>query len=154
MTPGDASSFDGFVRVSGTGLATHYVFLLHRTGARPVELYTPAALATAARTSALTLDPRKAVVRVDARDCADAAAAGVAVSVGGFAPGEPVTAYAIDGGAGLTRKSLATDASGIAVAFAVPDGDVGIAEVLAGKTAGGAIAFARAGAVSEVVARP
>lgn len=159
LSPGDPSAFDGFVRISGAGIATHYVFLSHRVApngasALPIEVYTPAALATGARASALALDPGKAVVRVDAHDCADAPAAGVAVSVGAFGQGEPAVAYVSGGSGELTRKATVTDASGIAVAFSVPESDVGVAELLGGRTAGGAIAFARAGAVSEIVVRP
>jgi hypothetical protein len=157
--PGDPASFEGFVRVSGPDIATHYVFLPHRvpawgTSALSVELYTPAALRTAARTSALSIDTQQAIVRVDAHDCADAPAAGVAVSIGAFAAGQPVTAYSVADGQSLSRRTTATDGSGIAVGFGLAEGDIGIADRLEGKLVGGAIAFTRAGAVSEIVVRP
>jgi hypothetical protein len=159
QAPGDASSFDGFVRVSGPDIATHYVFLPHRaatpgSGALPIVLYTPAALQAAARASGLSIDSQTAVVYVDARDCTGAPASGVTVSIGSFGRTTPIVAYAAGDGSSVSRKVGVTDPSGVAVGFDVPDGPIGVADLLGDRRAGGAIAFARAGAVSELVVRP
>jgi len=157
--PGDPAAFDGFIRVSGPGLATHYVFLLHRvpaygSTALAIELYTPAALATASATSGIAVDPGQAVVRVDAHDCADQAAAAVAVTVGATGEGEPAVAYLGDDGESLGRLGASTDGSGVAVGLDIPEGVIGAADRLDGQAAGGTLAFTVAGAVSEVVVRP
>lgn len=155
--PGGPSSFDGFVRVSGPGIATHYVFLPGRacTGcALVLPLYTPSALEATARMTGLKPDASDAMVRADLEDCAGAPARGVSVSIGSFGRREPVVAYATGGHGGVTRAALTTDATGVALGLAVPPGPLGIAELLDGKTVAGAIGFTRGGAVSEFVVRP
>lgn len=179
--PEGPSTYDGFVRVSGPGVATHHFFLPGRVAAcdscaLALPLYTPSALEAIAGTTKLSLDARGGMVRTDLEDCAGTAAPGVSVSIGSFGCSElgattkgaarsgfvtpeecaaPAVAYATGGyGNGFTRAALATDATGVALGFGVPPGQLGIAEVLDGKTVAGALGFTRGGAVSEFVLRP
>jgi hypothetical protein len=178
--PTGRSPFDGFVRVSGAGIATHYVFLPEREAACPscalvLPIYTSSALATTAQMTGLKLDAKGGLVRVDLEDCAGAAAKDVSVSIGGFGCSElgamegrvktsvlfrpegcrgPLVAYAAGGHGSVTRTALATDATGVALGFGVPPGQLGVAELLDRKTVAGAVGFTREGAVSEFVLRP
>jgi len=178
--PVGRSSFDGFVRVSGAGIATHYVFLPEREAACPscaldLPIYTPSALAATTQMTGLKLDAKGGLVRVDLQDCAGAPAKDVTVSIGSFGCSEseamdgraktgllfpprgcrgPLFAYATGGHGSVTRAALATDATGVALGFGVPPGQLGIAQLLDGKTVAGAVGFARGGAVSEFVLRP
>lgn len=178
--PGRVSSFDGFLRVSGPGFATHYVFLGGRRGACAscalvLPLYTPAALEATARMTGVTLDARGGMVRTDLEDCAGAPAQGVSLSIGSFGCSElgatkglvrtgfpfgpegcagPLVAYATGGHGDVTRAALTTDATGVALGFGVPPGPLAVVELLDGKTVAGALGFVRAGAVSEFVLRP
>jgi hypothetical protein len=171
--------FDGFVRVSGASIATHYVFLSEREAACPscalvLPIYTSTALATLTEMTGLKLDAKDGLVRVDLQDCAGAPAKDVSVSIGGFncrEPGamdggaragvlfrpegcrQPLVAYGTDGRGSVTRAALATDATGVALGFGVAPGRFGIAALLDGRTVAGAIGFARGGAVSEFVVR-
>jgi hypothetical protein len=178
--PGGPSSFGGFVRVSGAGIATHYVFLADRAGTCPscplvLPIYTSSALETTAEMTGLKLDVRGAMIRADLEDCSGAPAKDVSISIGSFGCSElgagaglfkpgfpfgsqgcagPLVAYATGGTGSVTRAALRTDATGIALGFGVPPGRLGVAEVLDGKTVAGALGFTRAGAVSELVLRP
>lgn len=179
--PASPSNYDGFVRVSGQGIATHYVFLPGRVAtcdscALVLPLYTPTALAATASMTGLKLDAGGGMVRADLEDCVGTPAAGASVSIGSFGCSElggsktgfvhsgspfpagcgaPAVAYATGGyGDGFTRAALATDATGVALGFGVPPGQLGVAETLDGKTVAGALGFARGGAVSEFVLRP
>jgi len=178
--PGGPSTFDGFVRVTGAGIATHYVFLSERTGTCPscalvMPIYTSAALQKTAQLTGLKLGARSGLVRVDLLDCAGAPAKTVSVSIGSFGCSElgasggqvktgalfgregcagPLFAYATGGQGSVTRAALATDATGVALGFGVPPGRLGVAELLDGKTVAGTLGFTRGGAVSEFVLRP
>ena len=158
QAPGPPSTLDGFVRVSGPGLATHYVFLPHRVPAYGstmlvFELYTPAALQTVLG-GAPAIDALHALVRVDTHDCADASAAGVVVSVGGSGLQDALIAYPAGDSRVVSPRLAQTDGTGAALGLGVRDGLVGVADVVDGQLAGGAVAFARAGAVSSLVVRP
>ncbi len=179
-TPGRPESFDGFVRVLGQGIRTHYVFLPNRVAACagcPVALplYTFDALRMTALTTGLAPDARGALVRVDLQDCAGAPAEGATVSIGSFGCSAlgatlgrqrtgfpfgpqgcagPIVAYATGGRGTVSRTALSTDTTGVALGFGVPAGPLGIAELLDGKTVAGALGFARDGAVSTFVVRP
>lgn len=176
------SSFDGFLRVSGPGIAPHFVFLREREGACAscalvVPLYTPSALHVITRMTGLALDARSGLVRAELEDCAGAPARDVSLSIGSFGCSEvgaregfvkrgspffgpdggcagPVVAYATGGHGDVTRAALATDATGVAFGFGVPPGPLAVVELLDGNTAAGALGFARGGAVSEFVLRP
>jgi hypothetical protein len=174
------SPFDGFVRVSGAGIATHYVFLSDRTGTCPscalvLPIYTPSAIQATAQMTGLKLDTRGGWVRADLQDCAGAPAKDVSVSIGSFGCSElgsmqgpveralpfgpegcrgPLVAYATGGQGSVTRAALATDATGVALGFGVPAGRLGVAELLDGKTVAGVLGFTRGGAISEFVLRP
>jgi hypothetical protein len=178
--PGGPSSFDGFVRVTGAGIATHYVFLADRAGTGAwltivLPIYTSSALDSTARMTGLKLDAQGGMVRVDLQDCAGAPAEDVSVSIGSFGCSEygtvgglvrtgfpfgpqgcagPLVAYATGGHGSMTRAALTTDATGVALAFGVPPGPLGIAQLLDGKGVAGALGFTRGGAVSEFVLRP
>ncbi|HTQ44684.1 MAG TPA: hypothetical protein VMI75_18110 [Polyangiaceae bacterium] len=178
--PVGRSPFDGFVRVSGASIATHYVFLPEREAACPscalvLPIYTSSALATLTKMTGLKLDAKEGLVRVDLQDCAGAPAKDVSVSIGGFNCSEsgamdagaragvlfrpegcrkPLVAYATGGNGSVTRAALASDATGVALGFGVAPGRLGIAALLDGKTIAGAIGFTRGGAVSEFVLRP
>jgi hypothetical protein len=180
VAPGGPSSFGGFVRASGAGIATHYVFLAERAGACTscplvLPIYTSSALDTTAQMTGVKLDVRGGMIRVDLQDCAGAPAKDVSVSIGSFGCSDlgaragmvrtgfpfgsqgcagPLVAYGTGGSGGVTRAALTTDATGVALGFGIPAGQLGIAEVLEGKTVAGAVGFARAGAVSEFVLRP
>ena len=65
-----------------------------------------------------------------------------------------VTAYFTGAGTGLSRGASTTDPTGVAFAFGVPEGIVGVAARLDGTPVGGSIGLARAGAVTSVVVRP
>lgn len=175
------SSFDGFVRVSRPGTATHFVFLRGRAAACAscplvVPVYTAADTQTTERMTGLPLDARDGMVRADLEDCAGAPAQDVSLSIGSFGcsglrPPEgfvrsrspffgdggcaaPVLAYASGGHGNVTRTALATDATGVALAFGVPPGPLGVVELLDGSTVAGALGFVRAGAVSEFALHP
>jgi hypothetical protein len=180
IAPGDPSSFDGFVRVSGEGIATHYVFLADRTGTGTsrtlvVPIYTPSALDMTTRMTGLKLDVKGGLVRVDLQDCGGEPAKDVVVSIGSFGCSQfgamqglvkagfpfgpkgcapPIVAYATGGQGSMTRAALATDETGVALGFGVPPGPLGVAQVVDGKTVAGALGFTRGGAVSEFVVRP
>jgi hypothetical protein len=180
IAPGGPSSFSGFVRVSGADIATHYVFLADRAGtctscALVLPIYTSSALETTAQMTGVKLDVRGGMIRADLQDCAGAPAKDVSVSIGSFGCSElgarsgmvrtgfpfgpkgcagPLVAYATGGNGSVTRAALTTDATGVALGFGVPAGQLAVALVLEGKTVAGALGFTRGGAVSEFVVRP
>jgi len=177
--PVGRSPFDGFVRVSGDGIATHYVFLPEREAACAscalvLPIYTSSGLARTTQMTGFKVDAKGGLVRVDVQDCAGAAAKDVTVSIGTFGCSEfeavdggaragllfrpggcrgPLVAYSIGGHGNVTRAALATDATGVALGFVAP-GQLGVAELLDGKTVAGAIGFTRGGAISAFVLRP
>jgi hypothetical protein len=155
---GGPSLSGAFLRITGSEIATHYVFLAGRASAEgstslDVDVYIPAAIQAMAQLAGVAWDPASPLVRIDAQDCAGVAASGVTVSIGSFGTTQPVVAY-LDGGGRPTRRTFATDTSGIALGFVVSAGDVGVADLLDGKPVGGGLGFARAGAVSMIVVRP
>ncbi len=101
----------------------------------------------------ITLQPPLGVVRVDALDCDSTAARGVSVTIDGT-DGPVVTAYVSGGGAAISRDAAGTDLTGVAFAFGVPGGMIGVTGKADGVPIGGALGFVRAGAVSSVVVRP
>jgi hypothetical protein len=144
--------------VTASEMPPHWVFLANRapsadTGVLDVDVYIAPALEAMARLAGVPSDPTTAVVRVDARDCGGAAASGVAVSMGATGGVTPAVAY-LDGDGSTTRATSGTDATGIALGFGVPPGEVGVADAIEGQPAGGATAFAHAGAVSMLVVGP
>jgi hypothetical protein len=158
--PGGLGAFNGYLEVSGPAMATNLVFVAGRRPAAgstavDLEVYTPTALGITATLAGVTLDPQRGVVRVDAHDCADAAARGIAVVISTSGAGT-VTAYSTGGGAALSPDALATDDTGVVFGFGAPEGSLGIAarQTGTGEPVGGAFAFARAGAVSLVDVRP
>ena len=144
--------------VPASEIPPHWVFLANRSpsadsGAFDVDVYIAPALEAMARLAGVPYDPTTAIVRVDARDCGGAAATGVAVSMGATGGVTPSVAY-LDGDGSPTRATSGTDATGIALGFGVPPGEVGVADAIEGQPAGGATAFAHAGAVSMLVVGP
>jgi hypothetical protein len=155
---GGPSLSGAFLRITGSEITMHYVFLAGRTPAAgstslDVDVYIPAALQAMAQLAGVAWDPTSSLVRIDAQDCAGVAASGVTMSIGSFGATQPVVAY-LDGGGRPTRLTFATDSSGIALGFGVAAGDVGVADLLDGQPVGGALGFARSGAVSMLVVRP
>jgi hypothetical protein len=119
-----------------------------------LTVYTQASLEmTAHALGGMAPDSQHGTVRVDAQDCAGYPAAGIALVVGSEQP-IAATRYFVGDGAALSASAEATDASGVALAFGVPAGPVGVAGRLVGQPVGGAMAYAHAGAVTSVVVRP
>jgi hypothetical protein len=152
-------TFAGYLRVSGPGMTENDVFLAGRAlaygdAALDLVVYTPSALALTADTLAgVPLDPQRGTVRVEARDCAGALAAGVAVTLG--SSGAPTsTRYFVGDGAALSPRADATDASGVALGLGVSPGALGVTAKVDGLPAGDALAFVHAGAVTSLVVRP
>jgi hypothetical protein len=159
LTAEGASSMSGAVlRITASEIATHYVWLAGRTPAAgstsiDVDVYIPAALEAMAGLAGVAWDPASAVVRVDAQDCAGVAASGVTVAIGSSGATQPAVAY-LDGGGRPTSLTSVTDATGIGLGFGVAAGAIGVADLRDGQPVGGALGFARAGAVSMLAVRP
>jgi hypothetical protein len=154
--PGGLPSFDGYLQVSTPGMPTNLVFLPGRSPgfgstALQVDLYTSSAIALAATRAGVTLHPALGVVHVDALDCNGTAAEDVVVAIS-TGDSAAVTAYAT--GDGISREASGTDATGVAFAFGVAGGPVGIRATLEGVPVGGALGVARAGAVTSLVVKP
>jgi hypothetical protein len=151
-----AGAFDGYVEATGGSMPANLVFFDGRTangdGFFDVVLYTTEALGISAALAGVKLDPQRAVVRIEAQDCAHAPAHGVGLGVS-TSDRQTTLAYSTGGGAGLASGGP-TDATGVAVAFGVKDGGFGVHEGVGQHGVGGALALARAGAVSSVVALP
>jgi hypothetical protein len=165
--PGGLASFDGYLQVSGGGVPTNLLFLPGRTvaaasNAVELDVYTASALALTASQAGLvlqpqaggvTLQPPLGIVRVDALDCDGTPARGVSVGVE-TGDGEAVTVYATGDGAGIARGVEGTDPTGVAFAFGVMEGMIGVTGRADGVPVAGTLGFARAGAVSSLVLRP
>jgi len=161
--PGAQGSFGGRLEISGSEMPTNLVFFDGRTSKEDsmvqgasffeVVVYTPAALGITATLAGVTLDPQRGVLRVEAHDCAGAASAGVSVGLSTSDRTTEVAYFASSGGA-LVPGAIATDETGVAIAFGVEESGFGVREALGATAVGGAFGFARAGAVSSVVARP
>jgi hypothetical protein len=151
-----ASPFDGYLEISRDDMTTNVVFLsghAPQAGVYELTVYTPASLGMTARLAGVALDPTRGVVRIETHDCGGAPAAQVSV---GVSTRDALThvAYFEGGGGALSTSASSTDDTGIAIAFGVREGSFGVHESLGRSNVGGAIAFARAGAVSSVVAMP
>jgi len=156
--PGGLPSFNGYLQVTAAAMPTNLVFVPGRrpaygSSAIDIDVYTATALGTAATLAGVTIGPALGVLRVDAHDCANAPAAGVALAIGSQ-DGPVVTRYLTSDGADLPQSRSTTDATGTAFAFGVVSGMIGIAAKVDGAPVGGSIGFARAGAVSSVLVRP
>ena len=156
--PGGLPAFNGYLQVTAAAMPTNLVFVAGRSppygsSVFQVDVYTDTALGITATLAGLTIGPALGVLRVDARDCANAPAEGVTLTIGSQ-DGPVVTRYMENDGADFARSGRATDATGVAFAFGVVDGPVGVAAAVDGAPVGGSIGFSRAGAVSSVVVRP
>jgi len=154
--PGAGGSFDGYLEITGAEMPTNLVFFDGRTsqsGSYEVVVYTGPALGITAALAGMRLDPLSGVLRVDAHDCVGAPAAGVTL---GLSTSDRATeiAYFTGAGGALLPNASATDETGVAIAFGVQASGFGVREALGATAVGGAIAFARPGAVSSVVALP
>jgi hypothetical protein len=154
----EGGTFGGYLEVTGEGMPTNLVFFDGRTASEggffDVVVYTTQALGITASLAGVKLDPQRGVVRIEARDCAHAPAAGVSLAL---SSGDAQTslAYSTGSGASLSRgREATTDRTGVAVAFGVKPGGFGVHEGRGQHGVGGALAFARASAVSSVVALP
>jgi hypothetical protein len=153
---GTGTTFDGYLAFAGAGQPANLVFLDGRSptdGVYVLEVYTEAALALTASFSGVTLDPTRAMVRVDARDCSGAAAFGVGIGLS-TSDADTLTTYLTDDGRLASSDAATTGASGIAFAFGVLPEGLGVREAFGPSAVGGAIAFAHPGAVTSVVALP
>lgn len=157
VLPPGAATFDGYIEVIGYEMPTNLIFFDGRaasdTGFYDLEITTRAALAISQQLAGATLDPQRGLVRIEAHDCAGAAAPGVALAVS-TADRATTFAYSTGDGTGYSPDGKTTDSTGVAVAFGVKDGGFGVHEAVGQRGVGGALAFARAGAVSSVVALP
>lgn len=152
------AAFDGYLKVSATGMPDNYVSLVGRhapygSAYLRVPVYTSAALAVTGGMADLDVDAQHALVRVDALDCSGNPAADVAMQVEGTEPGF-ATAYFAGGGDALSFAASATDASGVAMVFRVTPGPVEIEGSIAGRSIGAAWTYAYRGAVTSFVLRP
>ena len=144
-------------------MATNLVFFDGRTSTEDdtaqgapffeVVVYTPVALAITATLAGVTLDSARGVVRAETRDCVGRLASGVSVGLSTSDRSTEVAYFAGNGGA-LMRDASATDETGVAIAFGVEETGFGVREAHGATAVGGAFGFARAGAVSSVVALP
>jgi hypothetical protein len=154
---GSAPTFDGYLAFAGAGLPPNLVFLDGRSPTEDdvyvVEVYTEAALGLTASFAGVAVDPARAMVRVDARDCAGAPAAGVAIGLS-TSDADTRTLYLSDDGGLASSDAATTGGSGIAFAFGVRPAGLGVREAFGPTAVGGAIAFGVAGAVTSVVALP
>jgi len=160
---GAQGSFGGHLEISGREMPTNLVFFDGRTSKQDdmttdssffeVVVYTPVALGITATLAGVTLDPQRGVLRVEAHDCAGAASAGVSVGLSTSDRTTEIAYFASNGGA-LMPGASATDETGVVIAFGVEESGFGVREALGATAVGGAFGFARAGAVSSVVALP
>jgi hypothetical protein len=158
FVPGGLATFDGYLKVSATGMPDNYVSLVGRqapygSAYLSVPIYTSAALALTGEMADLDVDAQHALVRVDALDCSGNPAMDVAMQVEGTEPGFG-TAYFAGGGDALSFAASATDASGVAIVFRVTPGPLEIEGSLAGRTIGAGWTYAYGGAVTSFVLRP
>ncbi len=157
--PGGLAGLDGYLRITGTLMPDNDVFFGGRVRAgdtNPVDVtvYTGPALGITETLAGETLDPQLGMVRVDAVDCAQAAAGGVGIAIEhGSVASSPVEYFTSDGEM-LSRTAGVTDTSGVALVFGVSPGAIGFTGHVQGVTIGSTVGFARAGAVSSVVLRP
>jgi hypothetical protein len=154
--PGAGGSFDGYLAITGDEMPPNLVFFDGRTsqaGSYEVIVYTAPALGITATLAGVTLDARFGVLQVEAHDCVGAPAAGITL---GLSTSDRATeiAYFTGGGGALMPNASGTDETGVAIAFGVHASGFGVREALGATAVGGAIAFARPGAVSSVVALP
>lgn len=158
FVPGGLAAFDGYLKVSATGMADNYVWLAGRqapygSAYLSVPIYTSAALALTGELADLDVDAQHALVHVDALDCSGNPAMDVAVQVEGTEPGF-ATAYFVGGGDALSFAATTTDASGVAIVFRVTPGPLEIEGTLAGRAIDAAWTYAYRGAVTSFVVRP
>jgi hypothetical protein len=154
--PGGLASFDGYLQVTAAAMPTNLVFFPGRSatgGAVEIDLYTATALGITTALAGVTTGPGLGVVRVDAHDCAGAPASGVELEIGSY-DGAVTTRYFTGDGAAFPPDANATSGTGMAFAFGVVSGAVGVAAKVGGAPAGGSIGFARQGAVTSMVVRP
>ena len=154
---GTAPTFDGYLAIVGTGMPANLVFLDGRSptedGTYVVEVYTEAALVLTASFAGVLPDPARAMVRVDARDCSGAPAAGVGIGLS-TSDTDTRTVYLSGDGRPASSDAATTDAAGIAFAFGVQVEGLGVREAVGPSAVGGGFAFGGAGAVTSVVALP
>jgi len=156
--PGGLRSFNGYLQITAATMPTNLVFVPGRSpaygsSAIDIDVYTATALGITATLAGVTIGADLGVVRVDAHDCASAPAAGVALSIASQ-DGPVVTRYFTANGADFSQTAKTTDATGVAFAFGVVGGMIGVAAEVDGAPVGGSIGFARPGAVSSVLVRP
>jgi len=154
--PGAGGSFDGYLEVTAPGMPANLVFFDGRSsngGTFELVVYTAVALGITTTLAGVTLDPTRGVLRAETRDCVGQPASGVSVGLSTSDHATQIAYFASDGGA-LMPGASATDETGVAIAFGVRDSGFAVREALGATAVGGAFGFARAGAVSSVVARP
>jgi hypothetical protein len=161
--PGAEGSFDGYLAITGPVMPTNLVFFDGRTSKEDsmvmtsrfyeVVVYTPVALGITATLAGVTLDPARGVLRTEAHDCGGRLASGVSVGLSTSDQATQIAYFASNGGA-LMPGASATDETGVAIAFGVEESGFAVREALGATAVGGAFGFARAGAVSSVVALP
>lgn len=150
--------FGGYFQISGSALPTNLVYLAGaHVGPTGLDLtvYTGATLAMTAQLVTPPADPSGAVVSLQVLDCRGEPAPGVSLNIESNGTGAR-EAYFVGGGATMSTGARATDASGIAFAFDVPAGWVGVVGMRASDATpvGGAIGLARAGAVTSILLTP
>lgn len=151
-------SFYGYLQVTGADMPTNLVYVGGRRvgpAGLDVTVYTAAAMSMTTNMVAPSGNANGGVVRVDALDCSGAPAAGVDLTISSDGTGM-TQAYFVGGGAALATDAHATDASGVSVAFGVPEGWIEVAAKRAsdGRPVCGAIGYAHPGAVTSIVAMP
>lgn len=153
---GAAGSFDGYLEITAAELPTNLAFFDGRTaeaGSYEVVVYTAPALGITATLAGVALDPERGVLRAETHDCSGRPASGVSVGLSTSDHATQIAYFASAGGV-LMPDATATDATGVAIAFGVPQSGFAVREALGATAVGGAFGFARAGAVSSVVALP
>ena len=161
--PGANGSFDGYLALTGPDMPTNVVFFDGRTSKEDamttdspffeVVVYTGVALGITATLAGESLDAQRGILRVEAHDCDGAPSAGVSVGLSTSDQATQVVYFAGGGGA-LAPGGSATDETGVAIAFGVPESGFAVREALGARAVGGTFGFARAGTVSSVVALP
>ncbi len=158
FVPGGLATFDGYLKISATGMPDNYASLVGRqapygSAYLSVPVYTSAALALTGQMADLDVDAQHVLLRVDVLDCSGNPAMDVAMQVEGTEPGF-ATAYFVGGGDALSFAASATDASGVAIVFRVTPGPLEIEGRVAGRSIGPAWTYAYRGAVTSFVLRP
>jgi hypothetical protein len=144
------ASFYGYFQISGTGLPTNLVYtggVLPGPTGLELTVYTGTALSMMTHRLSPAADPGSAVIDVEVLDCKGVPAPGVKLNMETNGSGM-IEAY--------TTSAQATDASGLAFGFDVPAGWVGVVGLRTSDVTyvGGAMGFARPGAVTSIILTP